>query len=289
MLPTLVPVADYACHTGEGPLYDPDANVLYWTDIPAGRLFRFDLATGHHEPIYQGLPVGGMTLLDGGGLLLFRAHGNIAIWRDGEIRDVIGEIPDEVTTRFNDVFADPQGRVFCGTMPTAERRGRLYRLDPDGSLSLLLENIGCSNGMGLTLDGQHLYYTDTSDRTIWLFDYDEATGGITNQRPFVTVPDRPGEGWPDGMTVDADGYVWSTRWDGACAVRYAPDGTEVFRLPFPVQKVSCITFGGPDYGTAFFTTAGGQQKEIDGEHAGALFSADLGVKGRPEHRAKLRI
>jgi D-xylonolactonase len=284
-----LPVADYACHTGEGPLYHPDEDRVYWVDIPHGRLFRMDRQSGEHTMVLEGEPIGGFTLQDDGSLLLFMGRGAIRRLKDGEISTLIDEIPDETETRFNDVIADPEGRVFCGTMSTHHRQGRLYRLDTDGSLHLVLEGIGCSNGMGFTPDRSQMYYTDTTKRHIYLFDYDQATGAITNQRIFVETPEGHGEGYPDGMTVDAEGYVWSTRWDGSKMVRYSPAGEEVGRIEFPARKVSSLTFGGPDYKDVFVTTAGGEQKEADGVHAGALFQFRSEVPGVPEFRSKVQI
>lgn len=280
-------VADYACATGENPLWHPEEEHVYWVDIPAGRLFRYDPRTGRHEQCLEGEPIGGFTLQADGSLLLFMARGAIRVWRDGFIKTIVEEIPDERTTRFNDVIADPEGRVFCGTMPTADRLGRLYRLDPDGHLTILLEGIGCSNGMGFTPDRKGMYYTDSPRRVIYLFDYDQATGALSNQRVFVRTPE--GEGVPDGLTVDAEGYVWSARWDGSALYRYAPDGREVLRIPFPAKKVSCPTFGGQDYGDLYVTTAGGAHKDREGPGAGALFRLRPGVKGVPEFRSRVGL
>lgn len=289
----LEPVADYACNTGEGPLWHPQEKAVYWTDIPAGRLFRYDPATGEHAPIYDGEPVGGMTLQADGNLLLFLARGRIAVLQPGgALTNVVDEIADERETRFNDVIADPAGRVFCGTMPTRERPGRLYRLDLDGSLSIVLEDVGCSNGCGFTPDGTGMYFTDTAKREISLFDYEAETGELTNRRLFVRTPDGSDEGAPDGMTVDAAGNVWSTRWGGSCIVCYAPDGTEKQRVAFPVKKVSSATFAAPggDDATMYVTTAGGHQKETDGAHAGALFRLRVpGVHGVPEFVSRVGL
>lgn len=291
MTMTPIPVADYACHTGEGPLWHPTERVVYWTDIPNGRLFRYDPATGEHGAIEIGEAVGGFTLQASGDLLLFMARGRIASRSavDGTLTDVVAEIADERGSRFNDVIADPAGRVFCGTMPTGDRPGRLYRLDLDGSVTRLLDGIGCSNGMGFTPDGTGMYYTDTGKRTIYRFDYDAESGAITNQRDFIRTSDAPGEGSPDGMTVDADGCVWSARWDGACLVRYDPDGVEMLRVAFPVKKVSSLTFAAPDDdATIYATTAGGHQKDSDGAHAGALFRLTVpGVRGVPEFVSRI--
>ena len=278
-------IADYNCVTGEGPLWHPGEQRLYWADIPTGRMFRYDSASGSHEQFYEGEVVGGFTIQEDGALLLFMAKGAVALWRDGELGYIIEEIPDERESRFNDVIADPAGRVFCGTMPTQDRLGRLYRLDTNGTLTKLLDEIGCSNGMGFTPDRKQMYYTDSTELEIYLFDYDGNTGTITNQRVFVQTPE--GEGVPDGMTVDAEGYVWSARWDGSCLVRYAPDGAEDRRIQFPAKKVSSVTFGGEDYTDIYVTTAGGANKEEEGSGAGALFRLNPGIQGVPEFPSKV--
>src|SRR5688572_14466631 len=114
----------------------------------------------------SGAQIGGFTFQDDGAILLFMDRGAVKLLRDGKLETILDEIPDERETRFNDVFADPGGRVFCGTMPTKDRLGRLYRLDPDRKLTLVLEGISCSNGMGLTLDRKQLYYTDSMVKKI---------------------------------------------------------------------------------------------------------------------------
>jgi len=280
-------IADYQCITGENPLWHPTEQRVYWLDIPTGRMFRYDPASGKHEQFYQGDIVGGFTIQADDALLLLMARGAIKIWQQGKLTTVLDEIPDERASRFNDVIADPAGRVFCGTMPTKERLGRLYRLDTDGKLTKLLEGIGTSNGLGFTPDRKRMYYTDSRQREIYLFDYDQARGAISNQRLFVRTPE--GEGVPDGMTVDAEGYVWSARWDGGCLVRYAPDGREVLRIPFPAKKVSSVTFGGKDYSDIYVTTAGGNRKAEEGAGAGALFRLNLGIRGVPEFPSRVLL
>jgi len=280
-------IADYQCVTGEGPLWHPGEGRLYWLDIPKGRMFRYNPSTGKHEQVYQGEPVGGLTVQADGALLLFGARGSVRTWREGKLTTVIEELPEERSSRFNDVIADPAGRVYCGTMPTPDRLGRLYGLDPDGRIAKLLDGIGCSNGMGFTPDRKRMYHTDSTRREIYLFDYDQETGALTNQRLFVRTPE--GEGIPDGMTVDAEGYVWSARWDGSCLVRYAPDGQEVERVTFPAKQVSCPTFGGADYGDLYVTTAGGHDKAKNGPAAGALFRLRPGVRGVPEFPSRVGL
>jgi D-xylonolactonase len=282
-------IADTNCHTGENPLWHPDEQCVYWVDIPTGRLFRYDPARDRHEQVDARQPIGGFTLQEDGALLLFMDRGGIGIWRDGDLTMIVDEIPAERDARFNDVIADPAGRVYCGTMSNEAHVGRLYRLDTDGTLTVMLEDVRTSNGMGFTPDRRTMYYTETGRREITCFDYDQATGDLTNRRVFARVPERGGEGKPDGMTVDAEGCVWSARWDGHCVVRYAPDGTELQRITFPVPKVSCPTFGGPDYGDLYVTTAGGANRAEEGNQAGALFRVRPGVQGVPEFRSKIGL
>ena len=281
-------IADYACVCGEGPLWHPIEERVYWLDIVNPRMFWYEPATGRHASFDVGRVVGGFTIQADGALLLFMDRGSIGTWKAGRLQLLVEEIPDERETRFNDVFADTRGRVFCGTMPTRERPGRLYRLDCDGSLHRLLEGIRCSNGMGLTLDRRRLYYTDSEAYTIYVFDYHEETGELSNRRIFVAH--GPEDGLPDGMTVDAQGNVWSAHWDGGCLIRYNRDGQETLRIPFLARKVSSVTFGGDDYQDMYVTTAGGDNKAEEGEGAGALFRLRMpGVRGLPEYFSRILL
>jgi D-xylonolactonase len=149
----------------------------------------------------------------------------------------------------------------------------------------LLDDVDISNGMGFTPDRKQMYYTDTPKREIYLFDYDQDTGDITSRRVFVRTPE--GEGMPDGMTVDAEGYIWSARWDGSCLVRYSPDGREDRRIEFPAKKVSSVIFGGEDYTDMYVTTAGGDNKTEEGSGAGALFRINVGIRGVPEFPSQI--
>jgi D-xylonolactonase len=284
-------VADCSCKTGEGPLWHPLEQKVYWVDIPAGKLFRWDPASGQVETcIGGGEALGGYTVQPDGALLLFMARGAIKLWREGQLTTLVAEIPEEREGRFNDVIADPTGRVFCGTMPSGGRQGSLYLLDTTGALTRVLDDAGLSNGMAFSQDRKRFFHTDSARRVIRRFDFDEASGAITNPSVFAEVPD--GEGVPDGLTADAEGYLWSARWDGSCIVRYAPDGAEVRRVAFPAKKVSSMTFGGPGYDELYVTTAGGDQKAEDGPGAGALFrlrAGVLGARGVPEFFSRIHV
>lgn len=280
-------VTDTRCVCGEGPLWHDGEKKLYYVDIPTGALFRYDPVSGGCETVFTGPQLGGFTIQGDGALLLFHERGTIRRWKDGVFTTVIEEIPDERETRFNDVSADPEGRVFCGTMPSKGRAGRLYRLDPDRKLTIVLEGIGCSNGIGYSPDGKIMYYVDSTKKEVYAFDYDRATGGISNQRLFagIAAPNT----LPDGMTVDAEGYVWVALWDGGGVVRFAPDGREDRRIELPCKKASSATFGGPGYADLYITSAGGGDREKEGAGAGSLFHAIPGVKGTAEFRSKIRM
>jgi len=191
----------------------------------------------------------------------------------------------ERDSRFNDVIADPMGRVYCGTMAGSAGGGRLFRLDTDGSLTELLDGVGCSNGMGFSPDRQWLYYIDSSTKQIARFACDPATGDLRGRKVFVDTSNE--EGVPDGMTVDAEGFIWCARWGGGCVVRYRPDGVEHGRLQFPARKVSSVAFGGSDLNELYVTTAGGDDRAAEGDGAGALFRLRPGVRGLPEYRSRV--
>jgi len=280
-------IADYHCVCGEGPLWHPIEKRLYWADIATARMFRYDPATGHHEQFYEGEPLGGFTFQADGSLLLFGAGGSVRTWHDGVETTIIAEIPEERGMMFNDVRADPRGRVFGGTVDPAGGSGRLYRLNLDGTYDRLLDGVRCSNGIGFTLDHRRMYYTDSMEYVIYLFDYDQATGALANQRVFVRSP-RDG-GMPDGMNVDAEGYVWSARWDGSCLVRHAPDGHEVKRITFPAKQVSSVVLGGEGYMDIYVTTAGAGDRAGLGPGSGALFRINLGICGLPEFLSRIRL
>ena len=281
-------ISDQATQTGENPLWHPVEKRFYWTDIPTGRLFRYDPAADETEQFYDGDPVGGFTFQADGSLLLFMERGRIATWKDGELTTLIDEFLAERESRFNDVIADPLGGVFCGTMPSAEKGGRLYRLDHDLNLFPLVENVQISNGLGFTPDRKGLYYTESVARKIYYFDYDAETGAISNQRLWKQFPDDGSV--PDGMTVDSEGCIWSARWDGGAIYRYAPNGEKIERIDIPAKKVTSICFGGDDLRDLYITTAlDGGTKAEEGDGAGALFRLRVDVAGLPEFYSKIGI
>lgn len=299
-------VANYACKCGEGPLWHPAQKVLYWADIPTGRLFTFDPAgdggKGASKKVYDDRPVGGFTIQSDGQLLLFRNNGNVVTWHDGEVTGTVVEtIEDEQGTRFNDVIADPAGRVFAGSMPINSkgktgRPGRLYRFEPDGSYEVVLDDVGLPNGMGFTPGDANMAFTDSTRRLIWLFEYDRNTGKLSNGRKLITVPE--GEGVPDGMCIDAGGHLWSARWDGHGVFQYDANGELVDKIELPTGKISSVTFApditvpGDEAGklsVMYLTSAGGDGEHPDKGTAGALFRLRPGQVGQAEYLSRIKV
>jgi len=276
--------ADAGCELGENPLWNAERQSVDWTDIPAGKIYRLDVATQKFTAIYEGEPVGGFTIQENGDLLLFRVNDIALLSRDGKI-SILRSYSDEGMARFNDVIADPEGRVFAGTIGKTKQSGGLYRVDLDGTITKLHEGTGCSNGMGFSPDLKIFYWTCTTTRKIFQFDYGQSSGEISNRRVFYETEND--EGLPDGLTVDAEGFIWSARWGGSCIKRHAPDGKVIETISFPVRNITSMCVGGQNLDQLFITSA-----KSPGENsslAGALFKMSVRVKGRTGFKSKIRL
>lgn len=280
-------VANYKCSTGEGPLWHPDKQLLYWVDIPIGCLYSYDPEPNSTQKIFQSGQIGGFTIQTDGSLLLFMEKGAVRLLRDGELTTIIDEIKGEENSRFNDVIANPDGSVFCGTMPSDKKPGSLYKLGLDKNISLVIENAGISNGLGFSNDLKHIYHTNSTDRTISKFEFDADNSRIGNREIIVTTPNDGSV--PDGMTVDAEDCIWSARWDGWALYRYNTHGEEMDRIDFDVKKVSCPTFGGSNYEDIYVTSAGGEDPDNNGILAGGTFRLNYPTKGKAEYRSNIEI
>lgn len=280
-------IVDCQCHLGEGPLWHPIEKCLYWLDIPRGKVFVYDPSTKTHHVVYEGEPVGGMTLQADGSLLFLMAKGIIANWRKGKLT-ILTQIEGayEQERRFNDAIADPMGRVYAGTMSLQDYTGRLYRINTDGTVVLLLENVKISNGMAFSPDHKKLFFTETHAWKIHVFDYEQSTGSLTNQRTFIDIPQKEGEGLADGLTIDSQGHLWSARFGGSTIVRYSPNGAEERRIHIPTPNVTSLIFGGDNLDDLYVTTAVGQDKPTD-SLAGALFKLKPGVSGVAEFVSRI--
>jgi len=293
------PIADYEDLCGEAPLWDTQRNSLYWTDCVALKLFRYDWASKKSEVIKDGLEINGCALSAKGGFVITNNSG-IWFWDGGNSLRSIAEQVDGAKCRMNDCIADPKGRLLAGSWfydPGKEYPlGKLICVDTDNSTRILDEGFHLSNGLGFSPDGKTLYFADSAARFIFAYDYDIAQGTVKNRRVFVRVSDN--EGIPDGLTVDAEGYVWSAQWYGSCVVRYDPDGRVERRVQSPAKQTSSLAFGGPDLADIFITSAAKSEPMPvmpsgydpgSGYFGGALFHINLGIVGKPEFRANIRL
>ena len=275
-------IANEHCGCGENPLWDEIDQCLYWTDIPAGRLFRLDAVSGEWQRIYDGPLVGGFTLQEDGNLLLFRDH-DIAQRDDAAQVKVLLRDFDKETGRFNDVIADPRGRVFAGTMGQ-EGSGGVYRVGTNLEIEKVQSGTNCSNGQDFSLDLKTYYWSDSTARKVYQFDYDIETGAIDGRKVLLEVPQDWGIN--DGLTLDSEGCLWVAFYGESAVRRIAPDGAVMETFKIPVPNVTSVMFGGPDLDELFITSAGGQ----DGGDTldGALFRMRPNVKGRVSFRSMIK-
>ncbi len=279
------PLTHVNCSLGEGPVWSVGEQALYWIDIEAPALHRW--AWGASAAQSWSLPslVGALAIRAQGGLLLALRTGiHTFDLTSGELTFVADPEAELAGTRYNDGTVDPAGRFWIGGMVLdgEPKTAGLYRFSADGSWTRVLSGIGCSNGAGFSPDGSVMYYTDTETRTIVRYDFDIDSGDIRNPSLFAVDDDCS----PDGLTVDADGFVWGAKWDGSRIVRYAPDGSMDRVIPMPVQRPTSLAFGGPDLRTLFITTARvgltPQQLEAQPLAGRLLVLDDPGVPGLPE-------
>ncbi|MDF1586353.1 SMP-30/gluconolactonase/LRE family protein [Marinimicrococcus flavescens] len=269
---------------GEGPLWHPGEQALYWIDIKAPALHRLDPASGRekHWPLPEA--IGSFCFREAGGLVLALRSGLAFLDPEsGGITPVAR--PDEPPgNRFNDGKCDRAGRFFAGTMDDAETAcsGALYRLDPDRSLHRIRSDVYISNGLGWSTDDRVMYFTDSPRQVIWAYDYDIVTGRTANERVFARIAEDAG--YPDGLCVDAEDHVWSAHWDGARLTRWRPDGSIERVVPMPVPRPTSCCFGGPDLATLYVTSArtGLDERALAAAPlAGGVFALEPGVRGQP--------
>ena len=271
---------------GEGPLWSPREAALYWVDIKAPALHRFRPEDGDRTSWVMPEPIGWVIeRANGRGLVAgFKERGFAFLTPGTMATEVIGQPePDYPDNRFNDAKADAAGRIWAGTMDDNEREasGCLYRLDPNLDWHRVDKGYCVTNGPALSPDGATLYHTDTFESTIYAFNL-SPNGKLSNKRVFVTIPE--GDGYPDGMTCDAEGGLWVAHFGGWRITRFRPDGSVDRVIEMPVSQVTSCAFGGPGLDRLFVTSACiGLNKDELAEQplAGGLFALDPETKGLP--------
>lgn len=280
---------DAKAQLGEGPLWDERAGVLWWLDIMRGHVHRFDPRSGDDRIFEVGQPVGAAALREQGDSLVLAIKDGFATLdlKSGSV-EMLAEVEIELSgNRLNDGYCDPRGRFWAGSMSMGESEatGSLYRLDGDHTATKMLSGVGTSNGIDWSPDERTMYFADTPTQNVDAFDFEAETGAISNRRTLITVPD--GEGSPDGLVLDEDGWLWVALWRGSQLRRYSPDGELHLIVHLPAERVTKCAFGGAGFEDLYITTAsiglsGAQRAEQP--HAGSVFRCRPGVRGRAASR-----
>ncbi|TKC92257.1 SMP-30/gluconolactonase/LRE family protein [Trinickia terrae] len=269
---------------GEGPVWLADERAVYFVDIKRRSVHRLCTETGWKTTWQAPAEPGFLLPTSDGSFVCGLPDGLYAFDpRDGRFVKRVDVEPQLVRNRLNDGFVDTSGYLWFGTMDDAEREasGTLYRLSDDGEIRVQDAAYVITNGPVTSPDNRTLYHTDTLAKTIYRFDWGEH-GELSRKRIFAVVS---GSGYPDGMAVDADGFVWVALFGGGRIERYSPDGQLAGHVSFPCPNVTKLAFGGDDLRTAYVTTArkGMSAQERAGQPlAGSLFSFRVPTPGLPQ-------
>jgi sugar lactone lactonase YvrE len=274
-------VADIHAVLGESPVWVARERALYWVDIDGRKIFRLD-SSGKVTAWATPLRVGSLAPRTSGGFIAGTDQGIAEIDPDSGKFDAVakpeGMLPSD---RFNDGKVDRRGRFWAGTMDDRELepRGTLYLVDPGPKLSAIDSGYRVTNGPAFSPSGDVMYHNDSARQVTYAFDIG-ADGAATNRRTFLQF--NPGDGFPDGMTVDSEGCLWIAFWDGWCLRRYSPAGEWLETIKVPVARPTSCVFGGPDLDRLYITSA---SRDLDAAalamqpNAGGLFMLLPGVRG----------
>jgi sugar lactone lactonase YvrE len=276
---------------GESPVWSAEEQALYWCDIYAPALHRFDPASGALRTWPMPETIGSFGLRERGGAVVALRRGfHVFDFDSGRLDPIVDPAPDEPAIRFNDGKVSPDGRFWAGTMDAekfSRPLGTLYRLDPDGTCHPMVRDLIVSNGLAWSADGRTMFHSDSRAQVICAYDYDPGAGTIANRR----VVARPTEeiGRPDGGAADVEGFYWSAGISAGVLNRWAPDGRLDRRIPLPCAAPTMPCFGGPELKTIFLTSL---RHNVAPETlaakplSGGLFALDVDVPGVPVAKFK---
>jgi len=274
-------IADLKMVLGEGPIWVEREQALYWLDIKGRKIFRLG-ADGTQSEWATPVRVGCIAPRAGGGFIAGTDRGIALVTLDGPAFDIAfnpeEDLPDN---RFNDGKVDRSGRFWAGTMDDRERQasGTLYRIGGDLACTIVDTGYRVTNGPAFSPSGDLLYENDSALQLTYVFDLD-ADGNARNRRTFLSFDE--GDGYPDGMTVDAEGCLWIAFWEGWCVRRFSPDAELLETIEVPVARPTSCVFGGPNLDQMYVTSA---RTGLDADalamqpNAGGLFLLNPGVRG----------
>jgi sugar lactone lactonase YvrE len=275
------------CNLGEGPFWDSKKQELYFVDISNKQVLIFAPSSNSVEAITFDQEIGAVLLDQNSELIVAARDGLYAATRDGDLKTLLAPIDfGDSSIRCNDAKCDANGRIWVGTMAFDFKQGAasLYSFDSE-NLKEILSDLTIANGLGWSPDQKTMYFIDSLTSRVDSFDFDLASGAISNRQPFVTFSD-PGV-IPDGMTTDEDGGIWVALFGGSAVRRFDSAGKLTHTVSVPATQVTSCCFGGPDMSELFITTA---QYAMDAEAlskdplAGSLFRVKTSFKGSASNR-----
>ncbi len=286
---TITRVGETRDRLGEGPLWDVAEQALYWLDSRGPTIHRLDPATGKRQDWQVPDTIGSMALRESGGAVIATESGFHFFDFDTAKTELIHDPePDKPGNRLNDGKVDKQGRFLAGSMATTisgKAEGVLYRLNHDLSVEQMMDDIIVTNGPSFSPDGRTFYFSDSRKHRITAYDYSDA--GLANERVLLDTK-AVHDAWPDGGTVDAEGYIWSAFVTAGKVARLTPAGELDLLIDMPCSRPTSVMFGGPDLETIYITSISESHNiKADGPDDGGLFKIEgLGIKGLPEPRFK---
>lgn len=282
-----IPATDERYVLAEGPYWDADRDSLLWVDIAAGEVLTGRLAASRVIPeavLTFPETVGAVVSSQGGELLVAGARRLYTVSTDGQVSPGTEIIGVDIASRLNDGCCDPLGRFLVGTLAldSRVRSEILVRVEPDGSIVVIDDDLGLSNGLAFTPDGGALYSVDTRVGTVWIREYDAQTGEVRHRRQFLQI-----DGAPDGLCVDEEGNVWVALWGSGEVRCYSATGAQIAAVDVAAPNTTSVAFVGGALDTLLITTASEQLSEAQLARypdSGRLFIVDVGVRGVPVPR-----
>jgi sugar lactone lactonase YvrE len=271
--------------TGESPLWSVNEGALYWLDTRIPRIYRVHIASGKRSDWGCPSKVNAIGLMRGGLVCSTKDGIYYLNTSTGAYEKGFDPEANDPHSRANDGKVDRAGRFWFTSMEDDGKTptGKLYRLDADRTVVTLDAGYSVPNGLGWSPDEKLMYLGDTRAATIYVFDFERASGSVRNKRPYVQT--AASDGMPDGLCVDSNGYVWSARVGAGAVARFAPDGKLDRRIELPVSRPTSVMLGGDDLRTLFISTASRAltDDQLKAQPlAGAMLAVRVDVPGLPE-------